>query len=142
MTYYSYVFINYEKKELNYEDVLNLFMKISKKYNAVKLDCLAVLDTYFDEKDYQRVRKGHEYKKNIEKKISKITDEYNLYGLEFETSDKVFRFNWNKEFYVFNLLIDSNDLIDEQIIKDIIDFISDELLIECTYDINGLNKKC
>ena len=143
MKYYSLIDIKYEKnhKIVTYKKILELFIEISKFLKATKLDFLAVLDTYFDEKGYHKTRLAHEYKKNIETRIKQIEDNYNLYGFGFQTNDLRFIFTWNKEKDILHISIASNELIKEEIIKKINEFIQDKLLVKCFYEIDCLNKE-
>ena len=62
---YSIISVKYENKyeNVNYKKVLQLFIEMSRFLKAINLDYLAVIDTYFDEKGYQKTRLSHEYKK-------------------------------------------------------------------------------
>ena len=143
MKYYSMVSIKYETryKNVDYKKMLQLFIEISKFLEATNLDYLTVIDTYFDEKGYQKTRVCHEYKKNIESKIEKIEDKYNLYGIGFKTDKYNFMIDWNKNNDIFHISIDSNIFINEELINVIIQYIQDSLLVDCSFELDCLNKK-
>ena len=143
MKYYSMVSIKYENryKNVDYKKILQLFIEISKFLEATNLDYLTVIDTYFDEKRYQKTRVCHEYKKNIESKIEKIEDKYNLYGIGFKTDKYNFMIDWNKNNDIFHISIDSNIFINEELINVIIQYIQDSLLVDCSFELDCLNKK-
>lgn len=143
MKYYSMVSIKYENryKNVDYKKILQLFIEISKFLEATNLDYLTVIDTYFDEKGYQKTRVCHEYKKNIESKIEKIEDKYNLYGIGFKTDKYNFMIDWNKNNDIFHISIDSNIFINEELINVIIQYIQDSLLVDCSFELDCLNKK-
>lgn len=50
-------------------------------------------------------------------------------------------FDWNKNEDVFHISIDSNVFINEEIIKKINTFIQENLLVNCFYEIDCLNKE-
>lgn len=143
MKYYSIVSIKHENryKNVDYKKILQLFIEISKFLEATNLDYLTVIDTYFDEKGYQKTRACHEYKKNIESKIEKIEDKYNLYGIGFKTDKYNFMIDWNKNNDIFHISIDSNIFINEELINVIIQYIQDSLLVDCSFELDCLNKK-
>ena len=90
---------------------------------------------------YQKTRVCHEYKKNIESKIEKIEDKYNLYGIGFKTDKYNFMIDWNKNNDIFHISIDSNIFINEELINVIIQYIQDSLLVDCSFELDCLNKK-
>ncbi len=141
--FYSIINLNYKKhiKNVNYKKVLKLFVDLAKEFKVHKFNYLSVVNTYFDEKGFQKTKVAHEYTKNIELKILKIEDEYNLYGIGFETLEYKFMLDWNKNRGIFHISIDSNILINEQIIRNMITFIEGYLLISCEYEIECINKE-
>ena len=141
MKYYSNLSLQLDTAEINYKKILDMFLLLSEHLDATQINYLAVIQSYFDEKGYQRVKKAHEYKRNIKNRIDKLDDNYNLYGIGFNAMDCIFSIDWNKNRQIIHLSIDSNRLIEENFVLILVKFIEICLNVNCLLDIETLNKE-